>query len=278
MLRMSRNYGARGFTLLELILALAVVAALAGSVVVALGGAEDAAHGGLARRELAQVREAVRRFHADTGYLPRTGPFALETSPGGRVPVGDAAAFGVAAADAPAWFASPANLLQLFVEPQPGVAPGAVAHPLFRWDPDRRRGWNGPYLARGGEGLVRIGADLLPDGSGDPRAGALLARMPGVLDPQLALPLRVSPGSPVGYFLAFPWGTPASEAAESAHMQAPQGRPVLLFVDPPALARVVGLGPDGAFAAFSTATSPALSGATGPTHPDSDDLGLFVLR
>ena len=95
-----------GFSLIELLVVVAVLATVAGGVVVSLSGVETHAATELTVRELAELKQAVLRFREDTGFLPKQGPFALE--PAGQVPEPSA---GVA------WFASPANLSQLIENP-----------------------------------------------------------------------------------------------------------------------------------------------------------------
>ena len=228
-----------GFSLIELLVVVAVLATVAGGVVVSLSGVETHAATELTVRELAELKQAVLRFREDTGFLPKQGPFALE--PAGQVPEPSA---GVA------WFASPANLSQLIENPL-----ADTGHPLETWDPDTRRGWRGPYLSRALEARVVVCDGLALDGSaGSPAEGTLLPPMPALADPFPAPPLSNG---------AYAWSTHDAAALPRG------GRPFLLLqLDDPTRARVVALGADGEFA-------PSPDRLVGL---DSDDVGLYLLR
>lgn len=210
----------RAFTLVELILVVAIMATLAGTVVVMAEGTQHSVDEGLVKREALAVREAVLRFHADTGWLPGEGPFDLMDAAAGRhalaaVPLTRVHAQGAPAGQEAAWFDSAANLWQLVASPLDSTP--ALDHPLERWDPDRARGWRGPYLSLNAEGRVRvtfIGARTIP-----PLADTnlLLALAPGVADPFLT----ECPTSPLesGY-----WESLTEQPLSR------QGRPYLLFL------------------------------------------------
>jgi prepilin-type N-terminal cleavage/methylation domain-containing protein len=234
----------RAFTLLELVLVVAVMATLAGTVVVLAEDTHATVDQGLVQREALALREAVLRFHADTGWLPGEGPFDLaDGAPGRHAQASVAPARvqgeGVPAGQEAAWFDSAANVWQLLESPLP------AGHPLAAWDPDRRRGWHGPYLAMSAEGRVRasaLDARALPPAADH---SVLLALAPAVADPfQVACPAANQPGY---------WETLGGAPL------ARQGRPLLLLLPrdgagrvvrrTPDLAdapRVVSLGPDGA--------------------------------
>ncbi len=201
------------FTLLELLLVVGILSALAGGAVFLMGPAEEQARSQMSLIEMANIREALLQFHKDTGYLPKQGPFALTTD-GGSVPV---------PAEGATWFKSPANLEQLYVNPLTGTG-----HALENWDPDTKRGWRGPYISSFGEGYVDIGDNLLPDGSGDPVQGTVLSSVRGVADPFVA-PAQSN------YFVwrLQPADTPMTQ----------WGRPYLLIdADDDANARIIGMG------------------------------------
>lgn len=234
----------RALTLIELLVVVAILATIAGSILVSQAGVEDRAGQDITRSQLSELREAILRFRKDTGHLPKQGPYALQ--PGGEVevPAGDDP---IAYA---AWFNSPANLSQLYRNPLPG-APA--------YDPDTRRGWRGPYLGRS-EHLVSLGDDLLSDGSaGTGTQGTRLANVPALADSFNHAPVSAALG------LAFAWTNPAGALPRG-------GRPLLLFsLDDPASARIVSCGSDGSYAPYPPATG-------GPTATGSDDLGVFLLR
>jgi prepilin-type N-terminal cleavage/methylation domain-containing protein len=204
-----------GFTLLELLVVVAILATLAGGVVATMDGVEEEASSQLARHELATLREAVLAFRRDTGFLPKQGPFAL--APAGVVPV---------PAEGAAWFASPANWSQLYENPL-----ASTSHALRAWNPDARRGWNGPYLARGAEG--RVAVPTFDAATFTWLAGPLLSPMPSVADP------FARPQEATG---AFAWTGWSGEPLDR------HGRPYLLLrLDDLGEARIVSFGADGAY-------------------------------
>lgn len=236
----------RGLTLIELLVVVAILATIAGTVLVSQAGVEDRAGQDITRHQLTELREAVLRFRRDTGYLPKQGPYALE-SEGGEVQV----PAGETPADYAAWFHSPANLSQLYENPLAGnTNPRA-------FDPDTRRGWKGPYLARR-DHEVSLGDGLAGDGSaGTGAEGTRLLTVPALADsfehPALSGPLGAT----------FAWTTPAGAPSRA-------GRPLLLFsLDDPNQARVVCCGADGVYAPHATSA---------PIAAGSDDLGIYLLR
>ncbi|MBL4848869.1 MAG: prepilin-type N-terminal cleavage/methylation domain-containing protein [Planctomycetes bacterium] len=242
----------RGLTLVELLVVVAILATLAGTILASQEGVEAHAHQDLVRNELVELREAVLRFRRDTGYLPKQGPYAL-ASQGGEVTV----PAGQTQADFEAWFASPGNLNQLYVNPLAGNA-----NPRG-WDPDLRRGWQGPYLGRSNR-LVSLGDGLRADGALDPAGdeaheGSRLVLVPGLADPFAKAPRASALGA------VFAW-TDTTGSLER------EGRPLLLFsLDDPDAARAVSCGADGDY-------TPRAVSDLGPTAATSDDLGVFLLR
>jgi len=237
---------ARGLTLIELLVVVAILATVAGTVLVSQGGVEDRAGQDITRHQLTELREAVLRFRRDTGHLPKQGPYAL-ASAGGEVQV----PAGQDPADYAAWFHSPANLSQLYENPLAGnTEPRA-------YDLDTRRGWNGPYLSQRGH-EVSVGDDLASDGSaGTGEGGARLLTVPALADSLEQAALATGLGA------VFSWTTPAGPQPRA-------GRPLLLFsLDDETQARVVSCGSDGAYAPHASSN---------PTAPGSDDLGVYLLR
>jgi type II secretory pathway pseudopilin PulG len=258
--RASRATGA--FTLIEIVLVIAILATMSGLVIASMQGVEERATSNITTHELNEVRRAVQQFRADTGFMPKRGPFNLVTRPqdGGAVPVPT-----FPGGEGEVWFDAPANLTQLFECPLPST------HPLATWDAGRRRGWRGPYLVRGVDGRV-VMARLSADGTGW-TSGSLLPSFLGVADPYL---------HEVHATFGYQWSTTTGGPVETRH-----GRPVFLFdLDPGApgpaddrdvngldlvaqLARVVSCGQDGRY-------DPVVTGQC--VAPGSDDVGLFLLR
>lgn len=110
----------RAFTLIELILVVAVLATIAGGVLATMGGVEERASSEVTTHELGQLRDALLAFRRDLGSFPNQGAFAL--------PAPDEE-----------------DLRQLLARSWP-LAPTAPPDPLATWNPDLRRGWRGPYL------------------------------------------------------------------------------------------------------------------------------------
>lgn len=251
----------RGLTLIELLVVVAILATLAGAVLASHSGLEDRALGDITRSELQRVREAVLQFQADTGFLPKQGPYAMRLDTAGgevEVPVGiDEDQFR-------AWFNSPANLSQLYENPlaQNPDHPTAVSKLDRAWDPDLGRGWKGPYLARANHS-VSLGDGMAANGSsGTGLEGTLRLVVPGLADRYEFAPVDDALGA------LFAWEGPSGAIPRA-------GRPYFLFsLDSPSEARVVSCGPDGRYA-------PRALGAGAPIglDPDgtlSDDLGLFL--
>ncbi|MCP4279843.1 MAG: prepilin-type N-terminal cleavage/methylation domain-containing protein, partial [Alteromonas sp.] len=70
----------QGFTLIELLVVVSILAALAGITSVAMDGYQQDAEEKITRVEMQRIAGAIRRFKADTGYWPKTGPFSYDTS------------------------------------------------------------------------------------------------------------------------------------------------------------------------------------------------------
>lgn len=136
-----------GFTLFEMLVVLGIVATVAGVGAQVLTGVREDAQSSLARAEMSEIAAAIQRFHRDTGYWPKEGPFAADKV--GNVPL------------------HPANLSQLRVQP---VKSGVDILPF---DAASGTGWNGPYIRELDAATVWVGEDMgtTPDGSVDPDAG-----------------------------------------------------------------------------------------------------------
>jgi prepilin-type N-terminal cleavage/methylation domain-containing protein len=254
----SHHRNETGFTLLELLVVIAVLVALAGGVVLALGGVMNESASQVARTEMLEIKNALLRFRADTGFLPRQGPFELATGTPCTGAANGSVPLPTAGRD---WFCSPANLDPLHTNPLTGTG-----HPLETWQPDTARGWRGPYLTRQGEGLVDAGDNLQSDGTGSPIAGVVLLEMRGVADPFVGDPVVVGANT----YLAW-------RIAPTLPPHPRWGRPYFLFdlddqgaSDLTKEARIVGMGPDGIYAGIN----PDLC----VPPPGSDDLVLCLFR
>lgn len=241
---------AHGFTLLELLVVVTILAAVAGIAYGTMGGVQQRLDDDADRVQIAEVARALRQFRADTGFYPRQGPFALPAD--GGVALADCA-------PAPACFASPANLGQLFTAPcldtsapaQPFgfVVPDCASAPSTSAAEPRR--WRGPYLQTNAGGSLRyvdVGDGLGADGTGSPLAGAHL-RVLGQPDAH-----RNTGADPAGWFNWYQ--QIAAPAADSLMSR----RPILFIAVAPA--RVVAFGPDGQYAGVNSSDAcAAVSGS-----------------
>lgn len=242
-----------GFTLLEMMVVVTILMAVAGGAMMSMADTQEHADAQIARSEIAELRKALLRFRQDTGYFPGQGPFSLEVD-GGLVPNSTVPT---------TWFKSPANFWQLYqapckvvIDPLDAGEICADANKIMPWNINTARGWRGPYLKRAGEGYVDIGDGLSQDGSGNPLTGTLLENVPAVADSFDAHPTG----------LAFQWHIQPDDARYGRH-----GRPYLVFDLGNATARIVSMGPDGQYAGNNT-------GDVCLPKAGSDDLVLCLLR
>ncbi len=254
-----------GFTLLELVIVVGILAIVAGAVMLSLDRVHQEAAAGITQHDLDQLRQAILRFYQDTGWLPGQGPFALVGDhPLGQLDPNNPLHWpswlaSATAAQRAAWARHPGNWWQLVYNPLVDRN-GQLIHPLGRWNPATRRGWRGPYLSLRGGGLVDLSRQLDRSGAGDPAAGTTAD----------VVPRCVAPGDPfsappLGPF--FQWYDP-----NSLQPRPRWGRPYLMFDlhhgDPVILrarARVVGLGPNGIY-------------ESSPAGPGGDDVVVFLFR
>lgn len=285
---------ARGFTLPELLLVVAVLAALASLGWSAYAGVQRDANEQLAHVQLQQLGDALRRLRQDTGYWPGAGPFALaaaanvETADGAGVHCSDTSAglwlrsalptLMIGSGDVEAWrgrwFEHPANLFVL------ATAPVLCAnHPLARlqrWDAASARGWRGPYLRAEVLGKVDVGDGLSQTG-GNPLAGELQQDLLG-LPAGGALPALDAAGQPCTRTQTgcrWRWHTVASTASgySAADHELRHPRPLLYFGPASGRVRVVWVGSDGRWGGFAN---------NNPCEPDvsaeggADDLVICL--
>jgi prepilin-type N-terminal cleavage/methylation domain-containing protein len=174
----------RGFTLLELLVVVSILSAVAFIAAGTFRGASEQANDGLVRVEMQVIAKAIRQFKQDTGYYPKTGPFDLDNAVG--VPhVNLPSDSGSNDTARERWFYSPANFYQLLTATSPLVGTG---HQLEAWDPETGRGWRGPYLQGYQDGYLDI-RDGINDGTwlgditGDPLSGNNITDVVGIADP-----------------------------------------------------------------------------------------------
>ncbi len=137
----------RGFSLLELLVTLSVLVAIAGVGASMYFPALDQASVKVAQAEMTEIIKAIKQFKKDTGYYPNQGIFDLQTSTKTNIGQVDASSFPSISSGHPDgvehWFYSPANFYQLYESPIKDNATGEEVSP---WSAVSGKGWHGPYL------------------------------------------------------------------------------------------------------------------------------------
>jgi prepilin-type N-terminal cleavage/methylation domain-containing protein len=179
----------RGFTLFELLVAVAILAALAGLGAIYLGPTLDAARQPITQYGMREVAAAIMRFRQDTGFWPRTGPHYELT--------GIEGAFSSAVSGDPCppdGLNSPANLCQLLFAPDSSMM----------WNQDTRRGWRGPYLAGFTSPWVVVSAAHPATAAGvTTTASGTRTAVPGIADGFRSLPQPLNPDGTRGLYLTW---------------------------------------------------------------------------
>ncbi|MEM9044661.1 MAG: prepilin-type N-terminal cleavage/methylation domain-containing protein [Pseudomonadota bacterium] len=183
----------QGLTLLEVLVTLGIIAAVAGIGVQVFTTVSTNTSDRLVRLEMREVANAIQRFRQDTGYWPKQGPFENDT-------VG--------------FVNSPADFSQLFIPPNDGTAN------IIEYDLASGTGWNGPYLSELEQLEIRVGTDLEIDGEGSITLGLNLVL--GVGDPFNEDPLDTG---------LFEWIGDDVDGDGTRDRAAILGRPYLLFTD-----------------------------------------------
>lgn len=236
-----------GFTLLELLIVVAILAAVAGTTALVLTNVDTDTHAKMARVEIQAVAKAIRQFKADTGYYPKKGQFAHKDDGGKVGTAGDLVEKNR--------LYNPANFDQLFNKPADNIG-----NAIMVWNVDTGRGWRGPYLDRSGEGLVDIGDNIKIGGTGEPTDVDTnpFDNVPGIAD-------AFSYSDPVYKNTNYNDCTEGEQDTEDCllewrsfnddydtyktkiHYIGAHGRPYLLFFDPSNSPRIVSMGLDGKY-------------------------------
>ena len=193
----------QSFSLLELLTVISILAVIAGTLMTSYGDFESQASEATTRSRLQQIRQALLQFKKDTGSFPGQKQFSLrgvDDSTAQKdfddlyVPalskiktsllVGDTSSRsgrelleGVLSDSddikfRQAWFDSVINFHQLFEEPHkvqlndpdnPSAVIEGKGEAVMPWSKRYKRGWNGPYLQKGGYSLcsLSISEDIL---------------------------------------------------------------------------------------------------------------------
>lgn len=185
----------QGFTLLELLVTVAILAATAFIATSTFMGVSEHANDQLVRVEMQEIAKAIRQFKQDTGYYPKTGPFEIDLADTGAGEVTDACLPSYLSSlsndEKERWFYSPANFYQLITSTSPL---NGTTHQLEKWNSETGRGWRGPYLNGFAEGYldIRDGINGTIGGSptalagnkaGDPIVGTNIPDVEGIADP-----------------------------------------------------------------------------------------------
>jgi len=146
----TQQYRAAGFTLLELLVVISLLAILAGLSISAYEGVQDQARLDAAEFEMAEIRDALLQFRRDTNELPcriyRSGNYNPFTN---TMPELDFTGIaGSTAANFQQWCeyqdTSQVNSALTMLQQFPF---DALTTTNLVWNPDTKRGWNGPYLS-----------------------------------------------------------------------------------------------------------------------------------
>lgn len=260
----------RGLTILEMLVVVTILAATAAIGFTNFTGVIEDSKAKIARAEMQEIARAIAQFRQDTGYYPKQGPFAL-LADGGGVDPNDPDFPDQAASDQAAWFYSPANFWQLYDCPDITSTHaqawlGCGDGKQQSWNPNRGRGWRGPYLNRSGEGLVDLFDDLDISGSGSPISGDSLSLVFGIADP---FNERRSQN--------IPWH---NQAGLENDISRDLGGPYFLFdLDKPT-ARIVSMGPNGVYGGIATDSSGSTVCAPGgddaTAYREADDIVLCL--
>ncbi len=133
----------RGFTLLEILIVLGLLALLAGISLMAYEGIQSQGQADLVRYEMAEIRRALIQFRKDSGTYAFPGVHSYDCTDainGGSSTQANSrmlfpAEAGTTDSEKITWCQDSANFWMLLTDPY-GLG----------WNEDTRRGWRGPYL------------------------------------------------------------------------------------------------------------------------------------
>ncbi len=142
----------QGFTLLELLVVVSVLATLAGITAVAMDGYEQDSQEQLVKVEMKRIASAIYRFREDTGYFPEEGVFSDS--------------------------GNDADLSWLFSSPMDGSN-----QEILPWSILSNRGWHGPYLElSSAEHVINNNAACIQDGAAFNTAAGNVGVLTGLTD------------------------------------------------------------------------------------------------
>lgn len=143
----------QGFTLLELLVVITLLAILSSVALMSNDGVRDQAEVDTTKYEMTELRKALLQFKRDTGYFPRHTNYdcvqvaesvrTYETAnPGKFWPEYAPSALPTPSTNWVNWCSDTANFWMLFQDPIPDTSND--------WNPDTKRGWHGPYINKSG--------------------------------------------------------------------------------------------------------------------------------
>lgn len=136
-----------GFTLLELLIVVAIMMLVAGGAIFVYDDLQRRAELDMARRQMATLRDALLRFRTDMGYFPGEGTYApanLNLTSHHFVDGESANNNPPSTAALQRWAKHPMNFWMLFEQPVP-----STTGQNFNFNRSTGRGWRGPYLGAG---------------------------------------------------------------------------------------------------------------------------------
>ena len=138
----------QGFTLLELLVVVSILAAVAGIATSAVDGYNERAREELVHVEMNNIADAIYKFKTDTGYFPKTGVFIKQTPT--SVAIGDPIYENPETVDNEQnlnfLYSSPSTCIKKTVLNDCDEAKGYTQ--ISPWNAYQNIGWNGPYMAR----------------------------------------------------------------------------------------------------------------------------------
>ena len=159
----------KAFTLLELLIVVAILAIIGGSMFVAYQGTGDTAEENLVEQRLAGLRQALLNFRRDMGYFPSEGPLG-DTATVEPV-VGQLTDYdNMSNVEKSLWRNHELNHWMLYFRPNDTT----IANKWI-YDSDAKRGWNGPYLNAKAGLLLDNAGTLASAFTGGGEADALLS-------------------------------------------------------------------------------------------------------
>lgn len=238
----------KGFTLLELMIVVAILAVISGMVISTYSGEQrNNAQYQVAQHEMEQLRQAIIRFQKDN-----------------LTPISSSRT-------------SAADLSFLFE--------AVNSDPDYLWNKDYQLGWHGPYMSGGDSGLVDIGDELELDGTGNPVSidSAAIELQRAVPDPFTLAPVANDsamvtnpPCSENGSNerCLFDWRFVGQVKADTPH--AKFGRPYLVFdLTDTDRARIVSMGSNGV---YNSAANSESGSEPQVCSPIGDDLVRCIYR